>query len=98
MRAAVLGMKRRRKLKIEQFSAVELATLGHLICGLYPSEINRLNPYNLRSVTFFIMQSFCCCSFDVTSTFLFWGKHLVKIAVYQLTHIYKVNRILLIEH
>lgn len=50
MRAVVLGVIQKRKLKVEQLTDVDLATFGHLICGLYPSEIKRLNPYNLRSV------------------------------------------------
>lgn len=52
MRAVILGVMRKRKLKAEHLTAVDLATFGHLICGLYPSEIKRLSPYNLRSVTY----------------------------------------------
>jgi len=50
MRTVVLGTMRKRKLKVEQLAAVDLATFGHLMCGFYPSEIKRLSPYNLRSV------------------------------------------------
>ncbi|CDQ61932.1 unnamed protein product [Oncorhynchus mykiss] len=50
MRAAVVGVMRKQKLKVEQLGAVEVASLGHLLCGLTLSEINRLDPYNLRSV------------------------------------------------
>lgn len=49
MRAVISGVLRKRKLKVEQLAAVDLATLGHLICGLYPSEIRRLSAHNLRS-------------------------------------------------
>lgn len=52
MRAVVLGVMRKRKLKADQLGAVDLATLGHLLCGLTPSEINRLDPFNLRLVMF----------------------------------------------
>lgn len=50
MRAVIVSVMRKRKQKIEQLTAVDLSTFGHLICGLYPSEIKRLSPYNLRSV------------------------------------------------
>lgn len=77
MRAVISGVLRRRKLKVEQLAAVDLATFGHLICGLYPSEIRRLSAHNLRSGThscaclifFLFLCSFrgffsnsCCCS------------------------------------
>ena len=39
---------------MDQLAAVDMAVLGHLICGFNPSEINRLDPYNLRSVGFLI--------------------------------------------
>lgn len=52
MRAVISGVMRKRKLKVEQLSALDLATFGHLICGLYPSEIKRLSPYNLRSAKY----------------------------------------------
>lgn len=52
MRVVISSVMRKRKLKVEQLAAVDLATFGHLICGLYPSEIKRLSPYNLRSVTY----------------------------------------------
>ncbi len=54
MRAVISGVMRKRKLKVEQLSAFDLATLGHLICGLYPSEIRRLSPYNLRSAKYIV--------------------------------------------
>lgn len=49
-RAVILGVMRKRKLKVEQLTAVDMATFGNLMCGFYPSEIKRLSPYNLRSV------------------------------------------------
>lgn len=49
MRAVISGVLRKRKLKVEQLTAVDLATFCHLICGLYPSEIKRLSGRNLRS-------------------------------------------------
>uniref|UniRef100_A0A3P8V8D0 Stereocilin n=1 Tax=Cynoglossus semilaevis TaxID=244447 RepID=A0A3P8V8D0_CYNSE len=48
MRAVVLGVMRRRKLRVEHLTMVDMVTFGHLICGLYPSELKRLNPYNLE--------------------------------------------------
>ncbi|XP_029904058.1 stereocilin [Myripristis murdjan] len=62
MRAVVLGVMRRRKLKVEQLSAVDLAALGHLICGLNPSEINRLNPYNLSVAVLFLREMSLPCT------------------------------------
>lgn len=52
MRAVILGVLRKRKLKVEQLTFVDLTAFGHLICGLYPSELKKLNPYNLRSVKY----------------------------------------------
>lgn len=49
MRAVISGVLRRRKLKVEQLTAVDLATFCHLICGLYPSEMKRVSAHNLRS-------------------------------------------------
>lgn len=54
MRAVISGVMSKWKLKVEQFTVVELATFGHLICGLYPSEIKKLSPYNLRSVKYLL--------------------------------------------
>lgn len=48
MRATITGVMWKRKLTVEQFAATDLATFSHLICGLHPSEIRRLSPYNLR--------------------------------------------------
>lgn len=52
MRAVISGVMRKLKLRVEQLTAVDLATFGHLICGLSPSEIKRLSPYNLRSAKY----------------------------------------------
>ncbi|KAM4630459.1 stereocilin [Polymixia lowei] len=62
MRAVVLGVMRKRKMKVEQLAAVDLATLGHLICGLYPSEMNRLNPYNLSVAALFLREMTLPCT------------------------------------
>uniref|UniRef100_A0A3Q3DSG2 Stereocilin-like n=1 Tax=Hippocampus comes TaxID=109280 RepID=A0A3Q3DSG2_HIPCM len=60
MRAVILGVLRKRNLKIEELSAVDLATFGHLICGLDPSEIKRMNAYNLMAVRFLREMSLPC--------------------------------------
>lgn len=65
MRAVVLGVIRKRKLKVEQLTDVDMATFGHLICGLYPLEIKRLNPYNLRSVKY-LTYEYTSCSITTT--------------------------------
>ncbi|KAM9366292.1 stereocilin [Symphorus nematophorus] len=62
MRAVISGMMRKRKLKVEQLAAVDLATFGHLICGLYPSEIKRLNPYNLSMAVLFLRETSLPCT------------------------------------
>ncbi|XP_059202385.1 stereocilin [Centropristis striata] len=62
MRAVILGMMRKRKLKVEQLSAVDLATCGHLMCGLYPSEIKRLSPYNLSLAVLFLRETSLPCT------------------------------------
>ncbi|XP_034536394.1 stereocilin [Notolabrus celidotus] len=62
MRAVILGVMRKRKLKVEQLTAVDLATFGHLICGLYPSEIKRLSPYNLSVAVLFMREMSLPCT------------------------------------
>ncbi|XP_053177657.1 stereocilin [Scomber japonicus] len=62
MRAVVLGVIRKRKLKVEQLTDVDLATFGHLICGLYPLEIKRLNPYNLSMAVLFLREMSLPCT------------------------------------
>ncbi|XP_045075601.1 stereocilin [Coregonus clupeaformis] len=62
MRAAVVGVMRKRKWKVEQLGAVEVASLGHLLCGLTLSEINRLDPYNLSMAAMFLRELALPCS------------------------------------
>ncbi|XP_035507945.1 stereocilin-like [Morone saxatilis] len=62
MRAVILGAMRKRKLKVEQLTAVDLATFGHLICGLYPSEIKRLSSYNLSVAVLFLREMSLPCT------------------------------------
>ncbi|XP_040896046.1 stereocilin-like [Toxotes jaculatrix] len=62
MRAVILGVMRKLKLKVEQLTVVDLATFGHLICGLYPSEIKRLNPYNLSVAVLFLREMSMPCT------------------------------------
>ncbi|XP_051236397.1 stereocilin isoform X2 [Dicentrarchus labrax] len=62
MRAVILGAIRKRKLKVEQLTAVDLATFGHLICGLYPSEIKRLSSYNLSVAVLFLREMSLPCT------------------------------------
>ncbi|XP_029282086.1 LOW QUALITY PROTEIN: stereocilin [Cottoperca gobio] len=62
MRAVILGVMRKRKLKVEQLTYVDLATFGHLMCGLYPSEIRRLSPYNLSMAVLFLRETSLPCT------------------------------------
>ncbi|KAK0150058.1 Stereocilin [Merluccius polli] len=62
MRAVILSVMRKRKLKVEQLAALDLAMLGHLICGLYPSEINRIDSYNLSIACLFLREATLPCS------------------------------------
>ncbi|XP_061526984.1 LOW QUALITY PROTEIN: stereocilin-like [Phycodurus eques] len=62
MRAVISGVMRKCNLKIEQLSVVDLATSGHLICGLYPSEIKRMNPYNLSMAVRFLREMSLPCT------------------------------------
>ncbi|XP_068587033.1 stereocilin [Cebidichthys violaceus] len=62
MRAVIFGMMQKRKLKVEQLTAVDLATFGHLMCGLYPSEIKRLSPYNLSVAVLFLRETSLPCT------------------------------------
>ena len=64
MRAVILSVMRKRKLKVEQLAALDLAMLGHLICGLYPSEINRIDSYNLRLVIYLNPEMFLLWRID----------------------------------
>ncbi|XP_075994741.1 stereocilin-like [Genypterus blacodes] len=62
MRAVLVAVMRRRRLKAEQLSVVDLAAFGHLICGLSPSEISRLDPYNLSVAAGFLREATLPCS------------------------------------
>ncbi|KAK1891401.1 Stereocilin [Dissostichus eleginoides] len=62
MRALILGVMRKRKLKVEQLTALDLATFGHLMCGLYPSEIRRLSAYNLSLAVLFLRETSLPCT------------------------------------
>ncbi|XP_019126041.2 stereocilin [Larimichthys crocea] len=62
MRVVISSVMRKRKLKVEQLAAVDLATFGHLICGLYPSEIKRLSPYNLSMAVLFLREASLPCT------------------------------------
>ncbi|KAM9860994.1 stereocilin [Aulostomus maculatus] len=62
MRAVILGVMRKRKIKVEQLTVVDLATFGHLICGLYASEIKKLNPYNLSMAVPFLREMSLPCT------------------------------------
>ncbi|XP_023251500.1 stereocilin-like [Seriola lalandi dorsalis] len=62
MRAVILGVMRKRKLKVEQLTVVDLAAFGHLICGLYPSEIKKLTPYNLSVAVLFLREMTLPCT------------------------------------
>ncbi|XP_029947286.1 stereocilin [Salarias fasciatus] len=62
MRAAILSVMRKQKLRVEQLSPVHLATFGHLICGFYPSEIKRLSPYNLSVAVQFLRETVLPCT------------------------------------
>uniref|UniRef100_A0A3Q1H4A1 Stereocilin LRR domain-containing protein n=1 Tax=Anabas testudineus TaxID=64144 RepID=A0A3Q1H4A1_ANATE len=62
MRAVISGVMSKWKLKVEQFTVVELATFGHLICGLYPSEIKKLSPYNLSMAVLYLREMSLPCT------------------------------------
>ncbi|KAM6943343.1 stereocilin [Xenentodon cancila] len=62
MRAVILSVIRKHRMKLEQLTDVELASLGHLICGLYPSEIKRLSPYNLSIAIQFLRETSLPCT------------------------------------
>ncbi|XP_028823840.1 stereocilin-like [Denticeps clupeoides] len=62
MRAAALGVLRRRGRKPEQLGALELAALGHLVCGLSPAELGRVDPHNLSLAALFLREAALPCS------------------------------------
>ncbi|CAL8243225.1 unnamed protein product [Lota lota] len=62
MRAVILSIMRKRRLKVEELAALDLATLGQLICGLHPSEIHRIDAYNLSMACLFLREVTLPCS------------------------------------
>nr|XP_021327527.1 stereocilin-like isoform X2 [Danio rerio] len=62
MRAVVLGIMKRLKWKPEELGVVELVSLGHLLCGFTPSEISRLDPFNLSVAALFLGEIVLPCS------------------------------------
>ncbi|XP_077569515.1 stereocilin [Stigmatopora nigra] len=62
MRTVILGVMQRGNLKIEQLSAIDLATFGYLICGLYPLEMKRLDAYNLSVAVRFLREMSLPCT------------------------------------
>ncbi|XP_034143258.1 stereocilin [Esox lucius] len=62
MRAAVVGVMQKWKLKVEHLSPVDMASLGNLLCGLTLSEINRLDPFNLSMASLFLRDLALPCS------------------------------------
>ncbi|KAK7913054.1 hypothetical protein WMY93_013265 [Mugilogobius chulae] len=64
MRAVIISVMRKQKRKIDQLTAVDLAAFGHLICGLYPSEIKRLSPQHLSMAVLFLREMSLPCTED----------------------------------
>ncbi|XP_062869517.1 stereocilin [Trichomycterus rosablanca] len=62
MRAALQGFLRQHKQKPEDLGVMELVSLGHLLCGFSPSEISRLDPFNLSVSAFFLREMDLPCS------------------------------------
>ncbi|XP_072321516.1 stereocilin [Eucyclogobius newberryi] len=62
MRVVIISVIRKKKQKIEQITPVDLATFGHLICGLHPSEIKRLSAYNLSMAVLFLREMSLPCT------------------------------------
>ncbi|XP_073764202.1 stereocilin isoform X1 [Danio rerio] len=62
MRAVVLGIMKRLKWKPEELGVVELVSLGYLLCGFTPSEISRLDPFNLSVAALFLGEIVLPCS------------------------------------
>ncbi|XP_053539341.1 stereocilin [Ictalurus punctatus] len=60
-RAALQGFLRRRKEKPEDLGAVELVSLGNLLCGFTPAEISRLDPFSLSMAAMFLRETFLPC-------------------------------------
>ncbi|MBN3308953.1 STRC protein, partial [Amia calva] len=62
MRAAVNSFLRHSRLTPEGLGLTELASLGHLLCGLSPPEIGRLNPHTLSVAAVFLRELHLPCS------------------------------------
>ncbi|KAG7468151.1 hypothetical protein MATL_G00139840 [Megalops atlanticus] len=62
MRAAVLSFLRRSRRKPQELRATELASLGHLLCGLTSAEIQRLDPYQLSLAVLFLRDLALPCT------------------------------------
>ncbi|XP_029001195.2 stereocilin [Betta splendens] len=62
MRSVILAVMMKRKLKVQQLSVTDLAAFGHLICGLYPSEIKQLSPYNLSMAVLYLREIALPCT------------------------------------
>ncbi|XP_061600071.1 stereocilin [Cololabis saira] len=62
MRAVVLSVIWKHRMKLEQLAVADLASLGHLICGLHPSEIKKLSPYNLSVAIQFLRETSLPCT------------------------------------
>ncbi|KAM9765262.1 stereocilin [Menidia menidia] len=62
MRAVIVGVMQRRRLKVEQFSVLDLAAFGHLICGLHPWEMKQLSPHNLSLAVLFLRETSLPCT------------------------------------
>ncbi|XP_030620966.1 stereocilin [Chanos chanos] len=67
MRAAVLGILRRRGKKPEELGMEDLVSLGHLLCGLTSSQILQLDPYNLSLAALFLRETVLPCSEQQTA-------------------------------
>ncbi|KAI5609751.1 stereocilin-like [Silurus asotus] len=61
MRAALQGFLRHRKGKPEDLGVVELVSLGNLLCGFTPSEMSRLDPFNLSMAAMFLRETSLPC-------------------------------------
>ncbi|XP_018618690.2 stereocilin [Scleropages formosus] len=62
MRAAMLSFLRHSGLKLEELGETEIASLGHLLCGLSPAEITRLDPNKLSLAALFLRELSLPCT------------------------------------
>ncbi|KAL4641889.1 stereocilin-like [Arapaima gigas] len=88
IRAAMLSFLRHSSLKLEELGETELASLGHLLCGLSPAEIAHLNSKKLSLAVLFLRELALPCTEqqgEALATLLFqpqafgpvsdWGSH-----------------------